>query len=428
MATEPPRPINGSVGSRIRVILGDSGDDWLLLTNHDDGNRMWQTKDWSGGIPAKVKKQINNCTNKDRRLRGVNFNTNGCWYINGVKEDGTGGHAWWGGTSASDTLKEMTGGSLLVKVSFGLDDYGSDTYCFIKGKNGYNVSNNLNSGLKDRMKRINEQRKGINFVRLFGDGEYFISDDNGTQWVTSAIFLSKELKKSGKVEDVAKAGDGSWVIIKPDHYVSSRGVDSALTQQLDQFYRDQKNRNNQRSRAINEYHNRRREEREAQERAEREAIEAAERAEREAAERAEREAREAAAAIEAAERAEAEERAKKANTRAAVLESKLEERLREEWKSIKELEQYVQNRKQSLRQSIMELPPSMRQQFKNVNEKQTISHSECVVCQDTAAVRAVVPCGHLCLCDTCANSVDTCPLCRGQRQSTLKIFGNPAKS
>jgi len=230
------------------------------------------------------------------------------------------------------------------------------------------------------------------------------------------------------VEDVAKAGDGSWVIIKPDHYVSSRGVDSALTQQLDQFYRDQKNRNNQRSRAINEYHNRRREEREAQERAEREAIEAAERAEREAAERAEREAREAAAAIEAAERAEAEERAKKANTRAAVLESKLEERLREEWKSIKELEQYVQNRKQSLRQSIMELPPSMRQQFKNVNEKQTISHSECVVCQDTAAVRAVVPCGHLCLCDTCANSVDTCPLCRGQRESTLKIFGNPAAS
>mmetsp|Transcript_7829 Transcript_7829/g.10957 ORF Transcript_7829/g.10957 Transcript_7829/m.10957 type:complete len:429 (+) Transcript_7829:76-1362(+) len=428
MTTEPPKPINGSVGSRIRVILGDSGDDWLLVTNHDDGNTKWQTKTGSIGIPDAVARQIRNCTSKDRLVKEVDFNTDGCWYVKGVKEDGTGGHSWWGGTSASEQLKKMAGESHHVKVSFGSDIYRTETYCFIQGRNGYALSSNINSGLEDRMKQIHEQRKTIHFVRLFDNGYYFISDDNGSEWVLPDGPLSEELAIIGKKEDVAKAKDGSWIVIRANHYVSSTGVDKALTQQLKQFYRDQKNRNSQRVQAIEDYHSRKREEREARERAEREAKEMAERAEREAAERAEREAREAAAAIEAAERAEAEERAKKANTTAAVLESKLEERLREEWKSIKELEQYVQNRKQSLRQSIMELPPSMRQQFKNVNEKQTISHSECVVCQDTAAVRAVVPCGHLCLCDTCANSVVTCPLCRGQRQSTLKIFGNPAKS
>mmetsp|Transcript_27390 Transcript_27390/g.39674 ORF Transcript_27390/g.39674 Transcript_27390/m.39674 type:complete len:429 (-) Transcript_27390:732-2018(-) len=428
MATVPPRPINGSVGSRIRVILGDSGDDWLLVTNHDDGNRKWQTKIWSGGIPDAVARQIRNCTNKDRLVKEVDFNTDGCWYVEGVKEDGTGDHSWWGGTSASEQLKEMAGESHHVKVSFGSDIYRTETYCFIQGRNGYALSSNLNSGLENRIKQIHEQNKAIDFVRLFDNGYYFISDDNGSEWVLPDGPLSEELAIIGKVEEVAKAKDGAWIVIRANHYVSSTGVDNALEQKLKQFYRDQKNRNNQRTQAINAYRIRKREEREARERAEREAREMAEQAERDAAER---EAREAAAAIEAAERAE--ERAKKedlekANTRAAVLESKLEERLREELKSIKELEQYVQNRKQSLRQSIMELPPSMRQQFKNVNEKQTISHSECVVCQDTAAVRAVVPCGHLCLCDTCANSVVTCPLCRGQRQSTLKIFGNPAKS
>eukprot|EP00548_Thalassiothrix_antarctica_P007690 CAMPEP_0194150702 /NCGR_PEP_ID=MMETSP0152-20130528/44766_1 /TAXON_ID=1049557 /ORGANISM="Thalassiothrix antarctica, Strain L6-D1" /LENGTH=82 /DNA_ID=CAMNT_0038853887 /DNA_START=17 /DNA_END=262 /DNA_ORIENTATION=+ len=76
-----PRPINGSIGSRIRVILGDTGDEWLLLLENDDGDAKWQTKDWNN-IPCGVAKQINNCTAKDRDIKHVDFGPTGAWYIN----------------------------------------------------------------------------------------------------------------------------------------------------------------------------------------------------------------------------------------------------------------------------------------------------------------------------------------------------------
>ena len=35
-----PRQITSNEGSRIRVILGATGDDYLLILNEDDGDRM----------------------------------------------------------------------------------------------------------------------------------------------------------------------------------------------------------------------------------------------------------------------------------------------------------------------------------------------------------------------------------------------------
>jgi len=57
--------------------------------------------------------------------------------------------------------------------------------------------------------------------------------------------------------------------------------------------------------------------------------------------------------------------------------------------------------------------------------------AECAVCHDLDAVRAVIPCGHLCLCDSCtetlastktSKSIQSCPLCRGNLLSTIKIY------
>jgi hypothetical protein len=33
-----PSPIIGNIGSRIRLILGDTGNEWLLITDNDDGD------------------------------------------------------------------------------------------------------------------------------------------------------------------------------------------------------------------------------------------------------------------------------------------------------------------------------------------------------------------------------------------------------
>jgi Zinc finger, C3HC4 type (RING finger) len=54
---------------------------------------------------------------------------------------------------------------------------------------------------------------------------------------------------------------------------------------------------------------------------------------------------------------------------------------------------------------------------------------ECVVCRTQAAERAIIPCGHLCLCDGCthalvasSSTLQYCPLCRGSLLSTLRIY------
>jgi hypothetical protein len=55
--TTAPRPMTGSPGSHICVVFGEDGNEWLLLLNHNDSNRKWQSHSWTG-IPNKVAKQF----------------------------------------------------------------------------------------------------------------------------------------------------------------------------------------------------------------------------------------------------------------------------------------------------------------------------------------------------------------------------------
>lgn len=48
---------------------------------------------------------------------------------------------------------------------------------------------------------------------------------------------------------------------------------------------------------------------------------------------------------------------------------------------------------------------------------------ECVVCMDPLSWRIVfVPCGHACVCQECAQRVETCPTCRAHIGQKLKLF------
>jgi hypothetical protein len=51
----------------------------------------------------------------------------------------------------------------------------------------------------------------------------------------------------------------------------------------------------------------------------------------------------------------------------------------------------------------------------------------CIVCQEAAKDRAILPCGNLCLCEKCSAKVTAmkparCPVCRGPCQAVVKIF------
>ena len=124
----------------------------------------------------------------------------------------------------------------------------------------------------------------------------------------------------------------------------------------------------------------------------------------------------------------------------------LEERLeleilhcKEDQTTLREQEQRLRGRIQSLQKSIQQQTPGnsksrrrLEESVAGLHEYTTTAgnhHVECIVCRDRAAVRAVIPCGHLCLCDECTPTlvdssivVPCCPMCRGSLLSTLKIY------
>ena len=428
-----PNPINGSIGSRIRVVLGDTGNNWLLIENKDNGDRKWQDQEWKN-IPGPVAKQLNNCIAKNRDIEEVDFGPSGSWYVNGKKSDGSGGYSWWGGTRASDTIKESCND--ITSISFGTNIYNIENYAVVNGRNGYAVAG-LNSSLESRIKRINEGNKKINFLRLFDDGQYFISDSEGTEWVLNGLtgtHCGGELKKrTTDVNDVAVAKDGSWIIICKDIYIASNGIDKELTKKLSKFYADQRRWISDRRQQIRDATVAAEAERLRREREEQEAREAAERAERErlAREAAEREERER-VQREARERERAEREREEVETitatRISELEAKLEDRLKEEAKEIEDMETNLQRKKRSLEVTLVSMSPGARSRIlpdegDGGESRSTTSNTNlCVVCNETPSIYAIVPCGHYCLCEDCSGSCDLCPLCRGNKQSLLKIF------
>lgn len=447
-----PSPISGSIGSRVRVVLGSSGDEWLVLFQEQEGDRKWQTPEWAG-IPHSVAKQINNCTEKDRHVPVIDFGPTGAWYINGVKRDGTGGHSWWdGGSSADPQLKEWGNSGHGLYPAFGSDLFGRETYVIIQGRNGHACSGTVDNDLQQRIAKIHRENKHIKMVRLFAAGGYFISDDEGTEWKNLGVHCGNELKKRNTVvEDLAVAADETWVLIKPDSYVCSTGISEKLQQHLGQFYSRQRRRVQARQAEIRQFQQRRaereRQEREEQRHAEREREEREERdrAERERREREERE-REERERREEEERREAErvqrerrEREERA-ARADGLLRNVERRLLEEHQSIREMEAYLQKRKRSLRSSLEEMPSESRVRLEeqgltagspSPSDSATTSlHSKtCVVCHDARISRIIAPCGHYCMCEECTATLlrmpeRNCPVCRGHIDAAIKVFEN----
>jgi hypothetical protein len=336
-------------------------------------------------------------------------------------------------------------------VSFGSNynhyyETSEEIYVIISGSNGYCFSSNTPSGLKERIKRMHNRGKTINFVRLFDGRGYFISDGEGIQWGGNlGQHVGEELKRDGDcVHDVAVAKDGSWVVIRANKFASSTGVAEELTRELASFYSRVKQAERERieraareeaARRMREEMERQRLEQEAREeqeriQREREEQERIEREAREEQERIEREAREEQERIEREIRQEQERLIREAAERVEREAKRLVTELKEDCQEVEVLERLIKKRKQDIMVRVESLPPSQQLNF----EEQTVgwkeplpSKVECVICNDGEAVQAMVPCGHHCLCNGCAAHImtstpRTCPLCREVVQMTVKIY------
>mmetsp|Transcript_22711 Transcript_22711/g.54818 ORF Transcript_22711/g.54818 Transcript_22711/m.54818 type:complete len:91 (-) Transcript_22711:61-333(-) len=87
------------------------------------------------------------------------------------------------------------------------------------------------------------------------------------------------------------------------------------------------------------------------------------------------------------------------------------------------MEASLLRRKRSL---LDDMPPAVRARS-GLDDDQ--GASICVVCHDKTAVMAVIPCGHVCLCNACSDAcmsgqagANSCPLCRGDMQRVLRIY------
>ena len=131
----------------------------------------------------------------------------------------------------------------------------------------------------------NKTKQNVNFVRLFDNNQYFISDHDGISWGLhdegggvddgeSFSALNEELSKSqeseGVVEDIAILSKKSWIVIRSDHFIifdkgyhynsSSSSSDSNesspstniqhVQEHLTTFYKFQKQRQIQRQKEI----------------------------------------------------------------------------------------------------------------------------------------------------------------------------------
>ena len=193
-----PRAITGCAGGRIRVILGETGSDYLYYLDEDDGDSEWQTCNWTvddGGPPTGLCKQMENIIARGRHITSVDFDCSGQWYVAGEMRDGSGSHAWWGGTSS---------GERQVKKSLALKYF----------------------------------RQCVNV------------DGCGPRDFNS--HLAKELKDGGggHIFDVAVARDGCWIVVRENSFAAGPGISSELTSTLEQFYRNHQRRQASRRQQI----------------------------------------------------------------------------------------------------------------------------------------------------------------------------------
>ena len=111
----------------------------------------------------------------------------GEWYVAGEKRDGSGKHAWWGGTDDdfSQEMKDVGGKDL--QVVFGC----ASSWIYINGRNGYCWSGKVPESLRNRISKTNKNNGFIKWVYLLplssSDNYCYGYRVSPTFWVSSNV-------------------------------------------------------------------------------------------------------------------------------------------------------------------------------------------------------------------------------------------------
>ena len=242
---QPPRPVAGPEGARIRLQLGATGADYLLLLDEDDGNVEWQTRTSSDWVPAGLSAQLNRLQAANQFVREVGLGPGGEWFVHGVDRDGTGTYSWWDKAfAASRQLREWTG-ELQERLHVEFGDGGR--WLLLQGHNGFCGSERVDAALQARIRRVHAKKGSIGCVTLLPGGGYYIADDTeGTLLFGARADLAAEVRRptADAIVDVVCDGTdaAAWVVLRRHWFRASAAVTPALVSRLTHFYIAQRQR------------------------------------------------------------------------------------------------------------------------------------------------------------------------------------------
>ena len=174
----PPAPPSlgrqgSSAGPMVKLLLGRTGADFLLLLEETDGAAHWQTRSWSeGGVPAALAAKLEKMRTKNHHVNEVSFGAAGEWFVHGVDAGGTSTFSWWDSAfAASRQLRKWTAlPESRLHVAFG--DEGR--WLVLQGHNGFCGAEHVAAGLQKRIRKLHDAKGTIGVVRLLPGGAIFI--------------------------------------------------------------------------------------------------------------------------------------------------------------------------------------------------------------------------------------------------------------
>lgn len=276
-SSQQPQTLQNSAESRVRVVLGGRGSDFLLLLEEDDGHKQWQSQFWKN-LPRGLEDHLR----KVDVVHQCSFAANNDWFLNGRETVTQQTKSWWSVSSADfhQALQAAVKSGLQVRVVFG--DPSLNQYIILLGPNGFALGKNLPLQLLESMDNVYNAGSAIARIRgLNGNGRFLLEEtiigddeekeeevsiknsnnisDNANDGAEKCIRtcyhdngLSPHLKdeivaslKNGS-SDVLDIGigtmDGSWVLIRDGKYETSVGIHVELVGLLESFYQRHRTR------------------------------------------------------------------------------------------------------------------------------------------------------------------------------------------
>jgi hypothetical protein len=233
-----------SIGSRVHLVLGTHSNQWYLALDYDDtSNGKRQERHWSD-LPLDLTQKLQACSTSHGwyvrmdLVGGLLEPENPvAWYIAGVNQALGTSLSRWSSDMIEKSLNSIikaTDPSVELLLALG-ERNGSFSVCHISDTVQLH---NLSPSLKTKI--LSNDTGAIKTIRLFHDGAFFVRNDrNEYQFGGAGIPTAcwRELSQGLPVSDLAVSADSEWVILRPDTFVASQGIDPILREHLDEFYR-----------------------------------------------------------------------------------------------------------------------------------------------------------------------------------------------